>query len=93
MLNNGGAIGKIEPGVFTSQVQCRGRTSYKIDGDHTILQIRGDLSIDAKSIPGIPRFLAGKAGPAIEKFVVNLIKPNLVSVASGLESYLRNSNS
>lgn len=79
----------IEPRVFTSNVRCSGATTYRSEGDHTILEIRGDLGVDPKGIPGVPRLLAGTVAPAVEKFVVNLIKPNLLSVAQGVERFLQ----
>lgn len=79
---------RIEPRVFTQSVKCWGTNTYREDGEATILEIRGELEIDAKGL-GVPRMLAGKVAPAVEKFIVNLIKPNLVSTADGLEQYLK----
>lgn len=79
----------IEPKVFTDNVTCKGTNFYRADGDRTVLEIRGELTVDPKGIPGVPRFLAGTVGPQVEKFVVGLIKPNLISTAKGLEQFLR----
>ncbi len=59
------------------------------DGEGAILKIRGDLDVSLKGIPGVPRLFAGKIAPVVEKFIVNLIKPNLLSVAKGLEDFLK----
>lgn len=79
---------RIEPKVFTDNVRCEGINTYRADGDHTVLEMRGDLTVDAKGIPGVPRLLASTVSPAVEKFVVSLIRPNLLSVAEGLERFL-----
>lgn len=80
---------RIEPRVFTRNVRCEGLNTFRLVGDGTVLEIRGELEVDARGIPGVPKLLAGKIAPAVEKFVVNLIKPNLISTAAGLERFLR----
>ncbi len=80
---------RIETKVFTENVNCGGHNTYVEDGEGTILKIRGDLDVSLKGIPGVPRLLAGKIAPVVEKFIVNLIKPNLLSVAKGLEDFLK----
>lgn len=77
------------PKMFTDNIRCEGSSNYLEDGDGTILQIRGILDLDLKGVPGVPKFLAGKVAPHVEKFVVDLLKPNLISVADGLEKFLK----
>ncbi|MBX2812642.1 MAG: hypothetical protein KTR25_12570 [Myxococcales bacterium] len=79
---------QIEPSIFTNNVVCEGVNYYIEDGDGTRLEIRGDLTVNPKGIPGVPSLLAGRVAPVAEKFIVNLITPNLLSVAKGLESFL-----
>lgn len=80
---------RIQTRMFTEQVRCGGRNVYVEDGEATILKIRGDLEVDLKGIPGVPGFLAGRVRPHVERFVVDLLTPNLLSVAGGLEAFLR----
>lgn len=80
---------QIEPKIFSQNVRCSGRTSYRADGDATIQEIRGELEFDPSGIRGVPSFLAGRIAPTVEKFVVHLIRPNLLSVAEGLERFLK----
>ncbi|MEO1232817.1 MAG: DUF2505 family protein [Myxococcota bacterium] len=80
---------RIEPKVFTDNVRCEGTNTYREDGAGTVLEMRGELTVDARGIPGVPRLLAGTISPAVEKFVVSLIRPNLLSVAEGLERFLQ----
>ncbi len=80
---------RIETGFFKDRIQCRGHNQFVDEGDRCTLRIRGDLHIDLKGLPGVPRLLAGKAGAAVEKFVVTLLTPNLTSVSQGVEAFLR----
>ncbi|MEO1268356.1 MAG: hypothetical protein AAFX99_09670, partial [Myxococcota bacterium] len=82
-----------ELNVFTEHVSIRGKNRFEDKGEHTQLIISGDLVVDAKNIPGVPRLLAGRIGPAIEKFVVNLITPNFKEVNRGLEQLIRSQQS
>jgi len=80
---------KVVPKFFTNNVTCWGKNQYVDHGDKTTLQIRGELEIDAKGIPGVPRLLAKRIAPVIEKFIVALLTPNLLQVSSGLEKFLQ----
>ncbi len=61
----------------------------KFTKNATKIIISGDLIVDAKKLPGVPRFMAGKIASTIEKFVVTTIKPNLTNDNPGLEQYLK----
>jgi hypothetical protein len=80
---------RTETHAFTEAVQCKGQNTFLDDGvDRTLLEIRGTLEIDAKKIRGVPSFLAGKIGRAVEEFLVAKIQSNLVETAKGLAKYL-----
>ena len=75
--------------VFTDQVTCGGTNTFTADGDNqTKVVLDGDLDIDLKNIPGVPRILAGGMKPKIEKFIVSLITPNLERVNHSLQEFL-----
>ncbi len=80
---------RIEHGAFAEQVHCSGRNRYVAVDDKTRLEIRGDLSVDAAKIPVVPRLLAGTVAPVLERFIVQTIRPNLVSTADGVQAFLR----
>lgn len=80
---------RIEHATFARQVHCQGRNQYREEGDRTLIEIRGELSVDAARIPGIPRMLAGTITPVIERFIVQTIRPNLVSTADGVGAFLQ----
>lgn len=80
---------RIQMRVMEKVVDCRGANTFETVGSDTVLHIRGELNLDLKQVPGVPRFLAGTAGPAVEKFIVGMLKPNLVEVSKGIEKFLR----
>ena len=82
---------EMEVGFLKDAITCTGQTRYLDAGEgKTKIHIDGDLEVDAKQIPGVPRLVANKVGDAVEGFVVKLIEPNLTDVNRGLERYLAN---
>lgn len=80
---------EIEVGFLPEAVSCSGMTKYREKGDdETKIAIEGELKVDGKEIPGVPRLGAGKIGNIVENFVVKLITPNLTKVNRGIEKYL-----
>ena len=75
--------------MFTDQIKCEGHNTYEAVGDKTLLKIRGVLEVNLKGVRDVPRLLAGRVAPLVEKFIISLLKPNLVSVADGLNAFLR----
>lgn len=57
-------------------------------GKATDIAITGNLTVYPERLPGMPAFLAERLKPQVEKFVVELIAPNLTDVAMGLQEYL-----
>jgi hypothetical protein len=54
----------------------------------TRIRITGTLEVHADRLPGVPSFIASRLKPQIEKFVVDMLAPNLTETASGLQRYL-----
>lgn len=81
-----------ETHVFTEAVKSSGTNRYFEVPEGTRLEIRGDLTIDAAKIKGVPRLLAGKVGSAVEEFLVKTISRNLTDVSKGVERYLQEHN-
>lgn len=80
---------EMEVGFLPEAVSCKGQTRYKAKGDKTECHISGDLIVDARKIPGVPRLLAGKLGQAVEAFVVKMVTPNLRATNRAMEQYLQ----
>lgn len=76
--------------AFADAVDARGQNTFvERSATSTHMTIAGELKVDAKKVKGVPGLLAGTVGPAVEAFLVAAIKPNLVSVAKGVEKFLR----
>jgi len=75
--------------AFPNQVHCRGRNAFFADGDNaTRVMLTGNLEINLKNVPGVPRILAKRIAPAVEVFIVKLVTPNLEKVNHSLERFL-----
>jgi hypothetical protein len=80
---------RIETHAFTEAVRSQGSNAFAEGGaGKTLLQLRGTFEIDAKKIRGVPGFLAGKIGKALEDFLGGKIESNLAETAKGLTRYL-----
>ncbi|MGE3634035.1 MAG: hypothetical protein AB7P00_29310 [Sandaracinaceae bacterium] len=80
---------KLKLRVFSDNVTCGGTNTFKkVDDESTKVVLDGDLDIDLKSMPGVPRLLAGGLKPKVEQFIVSLITPNLEKVNASLQRYL-----
>ncbi|MBX3275765.1 MAG: hypothetical protein KF729_36225 [Sandaracinaceae bacterium] len=80
---------KLRLRVFTDSVTCSGTNTFEAAGDgKTMVRLEGDLDIDVKNIPGVPKLLAGGLKPKVEKFIVSLITPNLARVNESLQQFL-----
>ncbi len=80
---------RIEPQAFTEAITCVGKNRFLEEDGKTLLEIRGEISIDPKKLKGVPGFLGNKVAKAVEELLVSKIKPNLVSTADGLTKYLQ----
>lgn len=78
----------IKTRAFTDAVSCKGRNTFVEDGQGTRVVLTGDLTIDLREIPGVPRLLAGTIAPQVEKFIISLITPNLEKVNASLQRFL-----
>lgn len=75
--------------AFPESVACSGTNTFvELGPGRTKVVLEGDLQIDVKKIPGVPRLLAGRVGPKVEQFIVSLITPNLERVNSSLGRFL-----
>jgi len=54
----------------------------------TRMRITGKIAVHPERVPGVPRFLARRLAPQIERFVIGMILPNLTELGHGLQRYL-----
>ncbi len=69
-------------------VTARGINVFRDDGDVTQIQMTGEFLLHPERIRGVPTFVARQAAPAIEKFVVGLLEPNLRKSNAAVRQYL-----
>lgn len=80
--------------AFKEALDATGTNTFTAVGDKAMrFTIRGELKVDAAKVRGVPRLLAGTIGPAIESFLVGRIQPNFLTVAKGVERWLREGKS
>ena len=58
------------------------------DGDATRVVLDGTLTLDASAMVGVPKFLAGRIVPQVEKFIVSLVTPNLEATNAAIGRFL-----
>jgi hypothetical protein len=78
----------IETHSFREAVDCRGASRFLDTDGGTLLEIRGDLQIDASRIRGVPKLLQKSISKTVEELLIKRITPNLVEAAEGLKRYL-----
>lgn len=82
---------RLETVAMARLYECSGCNYFEPHPDDperaTRIRITGDLVVFPERLP-VPKFLGKRLAPQIEKFVVNLITPNLTDVAVGLQGYL-----
>lgn len=75
--------------AFSEAVTCEGTNTFVAAGDRaTRVVLEGDLQIDLAKVRGVPRLMAGRLGPKVERFIVSLITPNLEKVNESLGAFL-----
>ncbi len=75
--------------AFSEAVTCEGTNSFHATEDGaTRVLLEGALHIDLAKVRGVPRLMAGRLGPKVERFIVSLITPNLEKVNEALGAYL-----
>lgn len=80
---------EIKPRAFADAVKCSGTNTFVDLGNGTTrVVLEGDLSINPRAIPGVPRMIAGRIGPKVEKFIVSMITPNLKKTNTALGQWM-----
>ena len=79
---------QIETHAFTKAVFCRGKNCFLENNGTTIIETRGELSIDSEQIEGFPRSLKGQIASRVENFLGKKIVLNLIQMSKGVHNYL-----
>jgi len=58
-------------------VTAKGYNLYTEEDGETVIKMHGEFIVHPEKVPGVPTFVAKKAAPTLERFVVGLLEPNL----------------
>ncbi len=78
----------IEITALAQAITARGFNTFREEDGETILQMQGEFTIHPEKIPGVPAFVARAAAPALERFVVGLLEPNLRKTNVAVRRYI-----
>lgn len=78
----------IELGVLPGAITARGENVFREEDGETIIDMTGEFIVHPERIPGVPTFVAKRAAPAVEKFVVGLLQPNLRKSNAAVGEYI-----
>ena len=74
---------------FDRLYDCSGVNYFEETPEGTTkIRLTGSLVVYPQRVPGIPRLLARRLSPAIEKFLIELVTPNLRQLPAALQTYL-----
>ncbi len=79
---------ELELDFLKGAMSARGINHFIEDGDVTIIEMEGEFNIHPERLSFVPGPIARKAAPALERFVVNLVKPNLRGTNQAVERYI-----
>jgi len=75
--------------AFTDAVDCQGRNMFEeLEPNLTRVRLTGELKMDLRVMPGVPKLVAKRITPVVEKFIVSMITPNLKKVNESLQTFL-----
>ena len=77
----------LEPRVGGRLFECKGSTSVHAEGETCSLKMDIDLQIHPQNIPGVPKILARRFAPQIEKVIAGQITPNMKNMAVSIRRY------
>jgi len=75
--------------AFPGAVLSSGKNRFVAAGQGTRLEIRGEIKVDARKIPGVPGLLAGTVSAAVEKLLGSQVASNATAQAGGLTRMLQ----
>ena len=82
---------RIEPHFFRERVLCTGSTLFEsaIGGRGTRITFAGELTIDAKNIPGVPKLMESTVTSTVETLLTTIIPKNFRKITEALEILLK----
>ncbi|MEO0378332.1 MAG: hypothetical protein AAF329_27800 [Cyanobacteria bacterium P01_A01_bin.17] len=84
---------RIETHFYREAVFLAGKNHFVDQGNHTVVENRGDLKIDLSGIPGVPSVMLGKLVRLVEGLVAKKIESNMVQMGQNVLKYLEQTQS
>lgn len=79
---------RIEISVIPGAIEAFGENVFREEDGETIVNMTGEFRVHPERIPGVPAFVAKRAAPALEKFIVGLVQPNLRKSNAAVVEYI-----
>jgi hypothetical protein len=79
---------RIETHAYQEAVSLAGQNRFLDQGDYTLVESRGSLSVDLNAIHGMPSFLRDQMLHWVEELLAKKIEPNLVQMGQNVQKYL-----
>ena len=74
---------------FGKLYDCAGTNSFHdVEGDATEVVLKGYIKVYPDRVPGVPRILARRVGPQVEKVLIDMVTPNLRELPRAVQAYL-----
>jgi len=74
--------------VLPDAITAKGENSFREEDGETIIDMTGEFKVHPERIPGVPAFVAKRAAPALEKFIVGLLQPSLRKSNAAVVEYI-----
>ena len=79
---------ELELAVLPNAITARGYNLFLEEGDETVVQMNGEFCLHPDRVTGVPSFVARQIAPAVERFVVGVLEPNLRQGNRAVAEYL-----
>ncbi len=79
---------RLELGVLPGAISAHGETRFREEDGETVADMTGEFIVHPDRLPGVPAFVAKRAAPTLEKFIVGLIQPNLRKSNAAVVEYI-----
>jgi hypothetical protein len=74
--------------ILRGAVENKGYTQFVDDGDETIIEVHGDLTVHPDRFPLVPTAIARRLAPSIEQLIVSNLEKNLRQNNENVARYL-----
>ncbi len=79
---------RFETNHFETLYSCEGVNYIEENGAGTRIRLTGTLTVYPERVPGVPKLLARRLKPAVEKFLVGMVTPNLAILPKAVQALL-----